>query len=140
GATSAASDSPSAVTAIFDARYVPRNGTGTRSDDDVMLQITPPPLARMIGTARLVTATSPNTLVSNSFRQLSSGMNSSGRLSLSTPALFTSTRKLPGSEIVAGAGTSTGSTPPRGGPPPPPGGPTVARLSTPPAARARAAP
>ena len=106
-ATSAASDSPSAVTAAFDARYVPRNGTGASVDDDVTLQMTPPPAARMIGTARFVTSTSPNTLVANSRCHDSSGMCSSGRLSLSTPALLTSTRRPSGSAIVDGSVTSS---------------------------------
>src|SRR5438874_1658363 len=109
-ATSAASDSPIAVTAAFDARYVPRNGTGASVDDDVMLQITPPPAARMIGTARFVTSTSPNTLVANKRCHDSSGMCSTGRLSLSTPALLTSTRKPSGSAMLEGSVTSSRST------------------------------
>ena len=52
-ATSACSDSPIAVTAALLARYAPRNGTGASIDDDVTLQITPPPAARMSGIARL---------------------------------------------------------------------------------------
>ena len=101
-ATSACSDSPIALTAALLARYAPRNGTGASIDDDVTLQITPPPASRMIGIARLVTSTSPNTLVSKSVRHTSAGITSSGRLSLSTPALFTSTRSPSGSSIVAG--------------------------------------
>ena len=47
------SDSPIALTAALLARYAPRNGTGASIDDDVTLQITPPPAARMIGIACL---------------------------------------------------------------------------------------
>ena len=81
GATSARNDSPIAVTAALLARYAPRNGTGASIDEHVTLQITPPPPARMIGTARLVTSTRPNTFVSKSLRHTSAGMTSSGRLS-----------------------------------------------------------
>ena len=42
-ATSACSDSPIALTAALLDRYAPRNGTGASIDDDVTLQITPPP-------------------------------------------------------------------------------------------------
>ena len=42
-ATSAISDSPIALTAALLDRYAPRNGTGASTDDDVTLQITPPP-------------------------------------------------------------------------------------------------
>ena len=45
------------------------------------LQITPPPLARRIGIACLVTSTSPKTLVSKSLRHTSAGITSTGRLS-----------------------------------------------------------
>src|SRR2546423_15061343 len=87
-ATSDASDPPIAVTAAFVARYAAMNGTGARVDDDVMLQITPPPVERMSGIARLVTSMRPNTLVSNNVRHDSMGITSTGRLSLSTPALL----------------------------------------------------
>src|SRR5665213_21757 len=60
----------------------------------------------MIGTACLVTSTRPNTLVANKRSHDSSGMCSSGRLSLSTPALFTSTRRPSGNEIDDGSVTS----------------------------------
>ena len=42
-ATSACSDSPIALDGGLLDRYAPRNGTGARIDDDVTLQMTPPP-------------------------------------------------------------------------------------------------
>ncbi len=105
-ATSACKDSPIAPTAALLARYVPRNGTGASTDDDVTLQITPPPASRMSGTARFVTSTRPKTLVSKSVRHASDGISSSGRFSLSTPALFTSRRSPRGRSIDPGSVTS----------------------------------
>ena len=64
----------------------------------------------MSGIACFVTSTSPNTLVSKIARHASAGITSSGRLSLSTPALFTSTRRPSGRCIVDGSFTSSRST------------------------------
>ncbi len=58
----------------------------------------------MSGIACFVTSTRPNTLVSKSFRHTSAGITSSGRLSLSTPALFTSTRRPVGQRDRRGIG------------------------------------
>ena len=74
------------------------------------LQITPPPAARMTGIACLVTSTRPNTLVSKIARHASAGITSTGRLSLSTPALFTSTRRPSGRCMVEASFTSRRST------------------------------
>src|SRR2546421_2827716 len=71
-----------------------------------MLQITPPPAARTSGIARLVTSTSPNTLVSNMSRHSSRGVSSTGRCSRSTPALLTRTRRPSGSRTASGRVTS----------------------------------
>src|SRR5437879_5478782 len=64
----------------------------------------------MIGIACFVTSTSPNTLVSKIARHASAGITSTGRLSLSTPALFTSTRSPAGRFIVDASFTSRRST------------------------------
>ena len=64
----------------------------------------------MSGIACFVTSTNPNTLVSKIVRHASAGITSSGRLSLSTPALLTSTRKPAGRFIVDASFTSSRST------------------------------
>ena len=60
--------------------------------------------------ARRVTSTSPNTLVSNTWRHASGVVSSTGRFSSSTPALFTRTRRPSGMSMVAGSVTSRRST------------------------------
>ena len=75
-------------------------------DEDETLHTTEGRLTRRTGMALMVTATRPSTLVSNTARQSSRRLCSTGRYSESTPALFTSTRRSSGNAKVAGSVTS----------------------------------